>query len=202
MSVDLTTVNASCGASGLCLRRTDLHDTLQRAFPKGVLRLGADLKELTQHDDHAVLQFTDGSRSKADWVLAPDGVHSGMRARIWADGAPRYAGNSAVLALADTIPQSVPLAEAAVLAALLAQNTHKDQIADTYRNLRAHRVNGMAQQARMIGQLAQYTGPLAKTARRWVFGAASEKAMQARFQSQFTLPAATCKLLDAAGLRA
>lgn len=306
---DLSAINADLGA-GLCTPRAALHDALRCALPDGVLQLGMNLNAVSQTGDTVDLSFADGRRERAEMVIAADGLHSSVRAELWADAPPAYAGYSSVLGIADTTPNSVlpgeaaecygpggrlgtiptghgrcywffvrdmarqspnavPIAkaeiaawlddwppfakdllgataddtlylapihdraptrvwgkgrvlllgdalhpftpnlgqgagmaieDAAVLASLITTGIPTGALARTYRNLRAARVHGMARQARMIGKLAQKRGLFAGPMRRMFFGLASERQMQQRLRHQFTLPGATRKLLDAAGL--
>ena len=67
------------GAPYLCMHRGDLHDALASAVPHEIIHLGKKLVGLDQRAGQVTLEFSDGTRARADAVIGADGVHSQVR---------------------------------------------------------------------------------------------------------------------------
>jgi 2-polyprenyl-6-methoxyphenol hydroxylase-like FAD-dependent oxidoreductase len=85
------------GATGICLRRADLHQILADAIPTDQLHTGHQLQKIVQHVDQTELHFANGETVTANHVIAADGIHSALRAQTLNDGAPTYSGYGAWL---------------------------------------------------------------------------------------------------------
>jgi salicylate hydroxylase/6-hydroxynicotinate 3-monooxygenase len=83
------------GAPYLFLHRADLHAAIEAAVPAGLVALNRKLAGLAQNAHGATLIFTDGTREKADVVIAADGVHSTVRASMLGPEQPRFTGRVA-----------------------------------------------------------------------------------------------------------
>ncbi|WP_158886338.1 FAD-dependent monooxygenase [Amycolatopsis anabasis] len=82
----------------LPVHRARLLDILRAALPAGALRSGVDVTEVTAD---GVVRW-EGGELRADLVVGADGIHSGLRSRLWpAHPAPVYCGSTAFRAVID-----------------------------------------------------------------------------------------------------
>lgn len=81
------------------LHRADLLDILRSAVPAELVHLGKRCVGFTQDEDSAVLEFDDGSRVRADVVVAADGIHSVLRGHVTTPTEPQQSGVCAWRAL-------------------------------------------------------------------------------------------------------
>ena len=88
-------IEARFGAPYLFLHRADLHAAIESAAPAGVVALNRRLCGIDQSPNGATLAFTDGTRERADAVIAADGVHSTVRALMLGPEQPRFTGRVA-----------------------------------------------------------------------------------------------------------
>jgi salicylate hydroxylase/6-hydroxynicotinate 3-monooxygenase len=87
---------ARYGAPYLLAHRGDLHAALAGAVPPEAMRLDHRLVGLEPGGDGAVeLAFANGARFTADAVVAADGVHSFVKARLFGQEAARFTGRVA-----------------------------------------------------------------------------------------------------------
>jgi 6-hydroxynicotinate 3-monooxygenase len=84
-----------CGAPLLTLHRGDLHSILLSAMPRSIIHQGRRLSAFAQGADGVDLEFEDGTKSRADLVIAADGVHSVAREQMIGREAPRFTGRVA-----------------------------------------------------------------------------------------------------------
>lgn len=82
------------GTPQISLRRTVLQAILLDAAPD--VRTGAQVTGYTDHGDRVGVHLDDGTTVTADALLGADGVRSAVRARLLADGPPRYCGYTSV----------------------------------------------------------------------------------------------------------
>ncbi|HJT89076.1 MAG TPA: FAD-dependent monooxygenase [Bryobacteraceae bacterium] len=87
------------GAPYLCMHRADLHDALLSVLPGEILALNKKLVGLDANTRGVTLQFTDGTRSRADAAIGADGVHSVVRDLIIGPDAPIHKGRIAYRAV-------------------------------------------------------------------------------------------------------
>ncbi|TDC74620.1 FAD-dependent monooxygenase [Streptomyces hainanensis] len=88
----------------LVLHRADLLGALADALPADVLRPGCPVHEVRQ-DGAGVTVAHGAGTSRADLVVAADGLRSAVRARWWPGAAaPRYAGHTAWRMVTDPLP--------------------------------------------------------------------------------------------------
>ncbi|MEM9579410.1 MAG: FAD-dependent oxidoreductase [Pseudomonadota bacterium] len=84
---------------GICVRRSDIHDILAGAVPKGSLHLGHALETCSEKDGQVQLRFANGETHGADMVIAADGLWSDLRQKLLPQLAPKYSGYGAFLGL-------------------------------------------------------------------------------------------------------
>jgi 6-hydroxynicotinate 3-monooxygenase len=92
------------GAPYLLLHRGDLHTAIASTLDPARLHLDKALKSLEDDGDGVTLRFADGSTTRADAVIAADGVHSLVREWMLGAEAPRFTGR---VAYRTTFPASL-----------------------------------------------------------------------------------------------
>lgn len=90
------------GTPQISLRRQVLQAILLDAAPP--VRTGARVTGYTDRGDRVDVHLDDGATITADALLGADGVRSAVRARLLADGPPRYCGYTSVRGEAATPP--------------------------------------------------------------------------------------------------
>jgi 2-polyprenyl-6-methoxyphenol hydroxylase-like FAD-dependent oxidoreductase len=83
------------GAPLVIVHRARLQAVMRRALGSGAIRLGAGCAAVAQDENRATVRLTDGAVEQAAVVIGADGVHSGVRAELFAERPPRYAGITA-----------------------------------------------------------------------------------------------------------
>jgi salicylate hydroxylase len=86
---------AAFNATTHFVHRGDFIDTLLGALPKGMLRLGYRLKDVTDDGSGATAVFENGVTVKADLIVGADGIRSKVRQHLFSDKAPVFAGEHA-----------------------------------------------------------------------------------------------------------
>ena len=87
------------GAPYLCMHRGDLHDALASLVPREIVNLGKKLVGLEERGSTVELAFSDGTRARADAVVAADGVHSTVREILFGSEKPLNRGRVAYRAV-------------------------------------------------------------------------------------------------------
>ena len=87
------------GAPYLCMHRGDLHDALASLVPREIIHLGKKLVGLDARADGVEFAFADGTRARADAVVAADGVHSIAREILFGPEKPVNRGRVAYRAV-------------------------------------------------------------------------------------------------------
>ena len=90
------------GAPHLTIHRADLLAVIAAGFPAEHIHLGHRLVGLSDHRDGAEAWFENGARIKADVLVGADGIHSTVRAALFGEEEPRFAGCVAYRGLAPT----------------------------------------------------------------------------------------------------
>jgi salicylate hydroxylase len=80
------------GAPHITIHRADLLAVIAAAFPAERVHLGHRLVGLTQSASAIEAWFENGRRVRADVLVGADGIHSTVRARLFGDEAPQFAG--------------------------------------------------------------------------------------------------------------
>jgi 2-polyprenyl-6-methoxyphenol hydroxylase-like FAD-dependent oxidoreductase len=88
-------LQARFGAPLVLVHRARLHDVMRRALGPGTIRLGAECAGVAQNEREATVRLLDGGVERAELVIGADGLHSRIRAGLFAGGLPRYAGITA-----------------------------------------------------------------------------------------------------------
>jgi 2-polyprenyl-6-methoxyphenol hydroxylase-like FAD-dependent oxidoreductase len=83
------------GQLGVVLHRADLHALLLDALGRDRVRLGARVVDVADPGEGLTAVLADGGIVEADVLVAADGLHSAVRARLHGDTPPRYAGYTA-----------------------------------------------------------------------------------------------------------
>jgi salicylate hydroxylase/6-hydroxynicotinate 3-monooxygenase len=92
---ELPMPEARFGAPYLCMHRAELHAALMSLLPPEIVELNKQLVGLDQDGSQVVLSFGDGTRARADMVVAADGVHSVARELLFGVEAPIHRGRVA-----------------------------------------------------------------------------------------------------------
>jgi salicylate hydroxylase len=80
------------GAPHLTIHRADLLAVIAAGFPPERVHLGHRLVGLADRGDGAEAWFENGARIEADVLVGADGVHSAVRAALFGEEEPRFAG--------------------------------------------------------------------------------------------------------------
>ncbi len=86
---------ARYGFPYITIHRNDLHQALAagiRRIAPGAIRLGKRCTGAEQDGSGVTLRFADGTSSRSDLAVGADGVHSGIRERLFGADAPRFTG--------------------------------------------------------------------------------------------------------------
>lgn len=87
------------------VHRGDFIDALIGVLPAGMVKLGHRLTKITDTGDSATVEFENGVSVEADLVVGADGIRSQVRAQLFSDKPPVFAGEHAyrvVIPMADT----------------------------------------------------------------------------------------------------
>ena len=87
-------LHARWGAPQVSIRRQVLQAILLDIAP--AVRTGLTVTGFADHGDRVEVHLDDGTTITADALLGADGVRSAVRARLLADGPPRYCGYTSV----------------------------------------------------------------------------------------------------------
>jgi salicylate hydroxylase len=80
------------GAPHITIHRADLLAVIAAAFPAERIHLGHRLVGLRDTGDGTEAWFANGARITADVLVGADGIHSAVRAALFGEEAPRFAG--------------------------------------------------------------------------------------------------------------
>ena len=88
------------------MHRADLVEMLAGALPKGCVHTGHRCSGFEQDETKARLSFANGASTEADIVIAADGIHSELRAYVFASSQPVFSGSVAYRGLVsrDRVP--------------------------------------------------------------------------------------------------
>ena len=88
------------------MHRADLVEMLAGALPKGSVHTGHRCSGFQQDETKARLSFANGASTEADIVIAADGIHSELRAYVFASSQPVFSGSVAYRGLVsrDLVP--------------------------------------------------------------------------------------------------
>jgi salicylate hydroxylase len=79
-------------APHMTLHRADLLDVIAAALPPQHIHLGHRLIGVEEQGDRVEARFANGARAAADVLVGADGIHSTVRAELFGDEAPQFAG--------------------------------------------------------------------------------------------------------------
>ena len=83
------------GAPLILVHRARLQAVMRRALGADAIRLGAEFAGLEQDGREVTVRLVGGELERGAVVIGADGLHSRVRAALFADGPPRYAGITA-----------------------------------------------------------------------------------------------------------
>ncbi len=89
------------GAGSYVVHRADLHTALAKRVERDSISLSKQLTGLSQSDDGVVLRFADGTEEQADLAVGADGLKSRVRAELFGDEPPLYAGQTCYRGIAE-----------------------------------------------------------------------------------------------------
>ncbi|HUB15049.1 MAG TPA: FAD-dependent monooxygenase [Acetobacteraceae bacterium] len=91
-----TAINPRCedlyGAPHITIHRADLLDVIASGFPTDRIHLGHRLVGFDDVGDRAAVSFANGMRIETDVLVGADGIHSAVRAGLFGEQAPQFAG--------------------------------------------------------------------------------------------------------------
>lgn len=90
--------------SSFTIHRADLHQILASLIPNGTIQLRKAVTNIDQDAQSVTIDFSDGTRERADYAIACDGVHSVIRQKLLPQTKPRYAGYTCWRAVIDNLP--------------------------------------------------------------------------------------------------
>ena len=90
--LDVERMTRDVGAPFVALHRTRLHEVLVDALGPGVVRLGFAVGRFERRAQRVVAIGSSGETLECDLLVGADGLHSAVRAQLFAGPAPRYAG--------------------------------------------------------------------------------------------------------------
>ena len=80
------------GAPHVTIHRADLLAVISAGIPAERIHLGRRLVGLAEREDHVEASFDNGTRITPDILVGADGIHSAVRAILFGEEAPRFAG--------------------------------------------------------------------------------------------------------------
>jgi 2-polyprenyl-6-methoxyphenol hydroxylase-like FAD-dependent oxidoreductase len=86
------------------IHRADLHRVLLNQLEPETVVLDKNCVDVQQDVDGVALHFTDGTKTRADYLIACDGIHSPIRRKLLPESSPRYAGYTCWRAVIDKVP--------------------------------------------------------------------------------------------------
>lgn len=102
---NLEPVEHEFGAVNFSIHRAVLHEILMEYLTPGSLLLGKALSSFQQDEKSVNCTFEDGTKVKADTMIAFDGIHSAVRRQLLPKSKTRYAGYTCWRAIIDYVPK-------------------------------------------------------------------------------------------------
>ncbi len=153
-SIDAGYIGASVapGVGQSSVHRADFLDVLASRLPEGIARFNKRAVSVEQHDDEAIVRFTDGCEYRGDLLIAADGIKSAIRGHVLEGiGAPpampRFSGTCAYRGMID----SQHLREAYRAAGV---DEHLVDVPQMYLGLDGHILTFPVKQGRIINVVA------------------------------------------------
>jgi 2-polyprenyl-6-methoxyphenol hydroxylase-like FAD-dependent oxidoreductase len=102
-------VEKSSGLPGsICVHRADLLRELVGLCDERRIHLGSRCVAVTTDSNEAKAEFADGSSVRGDFLIGADGLRSVVRAQLFGDSPPRYAGYTCWRGVARLGPDALP----------------------------------------------------------------------------------------------
>lgn len=83
------------GATNLAVHRADLQSALLAALGPDMIELQSECSGFEQDEQGVTVHLTDGREVRGHALIGADGIHSVIRARLFGEEKPRYAGYTA-----------------------------------------------------------------------------------------------------------
>lgn len=103
---DLLPLAKQYGTSNVSIHRANLHEILIDRLQTGSLHTGKVFSRCIEEGEGLVVEFTDGTKTTGDALLAFDGIHSTVRGQFMPHAQIRYAGYTCWRAVIDYIPEN------------------------------------------------------------------------------------------------
>jgi 2-polyprenyl-6-methoxyphenol hydroxylase-like FAD-dependent oxidoreductase len=105
ISTDSEDVSKRFGVvNNFTIHRADLHYVLIGQLRPGTVQLNKACVDFNQDDSGVGIIFSDGTRSRADYLIAADGIHSVARRKLLSNVKTRYAGYTCWRGVTDNLP--------------------------------------------------------------------------------------------------
>ncbi|TPG89191.1 FAD-binding protein [Brevibacillus laterosporus] len=92
--------------STVSIHRAELHHILLSALRPGTVIFGKTYLDSKQDGGRVTVTFTDQSKATGDYILAADGIHSGVRGKLFPSVKLRYSGYTCWRGIAPCWPES------------------------------------------------------------------------------------------------
>lgn len=90
--VDSKTIKVKFGVDNFAVHRADLHAVLTRHVQADFIHNNKTAISHAINGEKVVVQFKDGTSATGDYLIAADGIHSAIRAKLIPEVKPRYSG--------------------------------------------------------------------------------------------------------------
>ena len=80
------------GAPHMTMHRADLLAVIRAALPEDRIHLDHKLVDVSERGERVEAHFANGARAEADILIGADGIHSTVRAALFGEEAPQFAG--------------------------------------------------------------------------------------------------------------
>lgn len=94
-SIPAERVKQRFGATNIAVHRADLQEALLVAVGQERIELNSQCRGFEQDESGVTAQFADGRQERGCALIGADGIHSAVRAQMFGEQKPRYAGYTA-----------------------------------------------------------------------------------------------------------
>lgn len=91
---NLDQVVREAGAACYVLHRAELHAALAEQLPEGAIKTNHECVAVEEDEAGVTIHFANGTSAKGTLVVGADGINSSVRAHLWGQSKPRYAGQT------------------------------------------------------------------------------------------------------------
>jgi 2-polyprenyl-6-methoxyphenol hydroxylase-like FAD-dependent oxidoreductase len=101
-------IGRKLGAPNLIIHRAELLNGLTKLIDERFIHCDSRCVELEQNSHVVRARFADGRKAEGDLLIGADGLHSVIRAKLFGESKPRYAGYTCWRGLAQFVHQEFP----------------------------------------------------------------------------------------------